>query len=299
MLAALIFFTGPTSNAQKNHLQVALTFDDLPETGSVPTDVTRAQIIDSILATLKAARIPPVYGFINAEKLKGDSSGAAILQKWMAAGNLLGNHTYSHADLESTSVSNFESDIIKNEPALQQYAGKTDWHYFRFPYLREGETLERRQAIQSYLKENGYRNAQVSLDFEDYLWNDPYSRCAAKQRLDQIDALHDSYLAATDQFIDVDRSLAHRLFGHDISYILLLHVTAFNAKMLPDLIAQLHARGFTFITLPQALRDDAYSIDPAIGYPGGGAIQEVLAAARKLPFPPALKPNAWLEKTCK
>jgi peptidoglycan-N-acetylglucosamine deacetylase len=54
---------------------------------------------------------------------------------------------------------------------------------------------------------------------------------------------------------------------------MLLHVTAFNAKMLPDLIAQLRERGFNFITLPQGLRDPAYAIDPAIGYPGGGPIQ--------------------------
>lgn len=171
--------------------------------------------------------------------------------------------------LKSTSVSDFESNILKNEPALQQYAGKADWHYFPYPYLHERETLEKRQAIQSFLKDHGYRTAEVSLDFEDYLWNDPCARCTAKQRMDKVDALHDSYLAAADQYINVYRSLAHRLYGYDIPCVLLLHVTAFNAKMLPDLIAQLRERGFTFITLPGALSDPAYRIDPAIGYPGG------------------------------
>ena len=117
--------------------------------------------------------------------------------------------------------------------------------------------------------------------------------------MDKADALHDSYLAVADQYIDIYRSLSKRLYGHDIPYVLLLHVTSFSAKMLPDLIAQLRERGFVFITLSEALKDPVYAIDPAIGYPGGGPIQEALAAARKLPFPPALKPNAWLEKTCK
>lgn len=159
--------------------------------------------------------------------------------------------------------------------------------------------MEKRQAIQSYLKEHGYKIAEVSLDFEDYLWNDPYARCVAKQRFDEIDALHDSYLAAADQFTDIYRSLSRRLYGHDIPYVLLLHVTAFNAKMLPDLIAQFRERGFSFIALRDAQIDPAYSIDPAIGYPSGGAIEETLAAARNLPFPPAVKPNEWLNKTCK
>lgn len=286
-------------NAQKPKLQVALTFDDLPATGEAPPAVARAQILESILASLKAERMPPTYGFINAHTLEELPAGGALLHTWVSSGNLLGNHTYSHPDLESASVADFERNILENEPALQQYAGKSDWHYFRYPFLHEGETLEKRQAIQSYLKEHGYKTAEVSLDFEDYLWNDPYARCVATQRTDKVDALHDSYLAAADQYLSIDRSLARRLYGHEIPYVLLLHVTAFTAKMLPDLVAQLRERGFTFITLREALSDPAYTIDPAIGYPGGGAIQETLAAARKLPFPPSVKPTKWLENTCK
>ncbi len=299
LICVLIFTAAFIADAQKPKLQVAITFDDLPSTGAAPPNVTRAQIIESILATLKAEKIPPIYGFINAHTLEGMPSGSAILRNWTAFGNLLGSHTYSHPDLESTSVTDFEDNILKDEPALRMYAGKTDWHYFRYPFLHEGETLEKRQAIQSYLKEHGYKIAEVSLDFEDYLWNDPYARCVAKQRFDEIDALHDSYLAAADQFTDIYRSLSRRLYGHDIPYVLLLHVTAFNAKMLPDLIAQFRERGFSFIALRDAQIDPAYSIDPAIGYPSGGAIEETLAAARNLPFPPAVKPNEWLNKTCK
>lgn len=298
-LGILVLSASFVSRAQQPKLQVALTFDDLPATGEAPPDVTRAQIVQSILATLKAERIPPVYGFINAHTLEGMSDGGKILQGWTASGNLLGSHTYSHPDLEATSVADYESNILKNEPALKQYAGRADWHYFRYPFLHEGETLEKRQDIQSFLKEHSYKTAEVSLDFEDYLWNDPYARCVAKQRMDKVNALHDSYLAAADQYIDIYRSLSHRLYGHDIPYVLLLHVTAFDAKMLPDLIAQLRERGFTFTTLPEALTDSAYAIDPAIGYPGGGPVQEALAVSRKLPFPPAAKPNEWLEKTCR
>ena len=299
MACALMLIATCICSAQKPKLQVALTFDDLPATGAIPPNVTRAQIIESILATLKAEQMPPIYGFLNAHTLEGMPSGPAILRNWTASGNLLGSHTYSHPDLESTSIADFEDNILKNEPALQQFAGKTYWHYFRYPFLHEGETLEKRQAIQSYLQEHGYKIAEVSLDFEDYLWNAPYTRCVSQQHMDKVDALHDSYLAAADQSIDIYRSLSRRLYGHDIPYVLLLHVTAFNAKMLPDLIAQLRERGFTFIALPDALSDPAYSIEPAIGYPGGGPIQETLGVARKLPFPPAIKPNEWLEKTCK
>ena len=300
LIASVLLATAVLScGAQKPKLQVALTFDDLPETGAAPPEVTRLKIIDQILDTLKAEKIPPVYGFLIGSNLDGTPEAASILRNWTASGNMLGSHTYSHPDLEKMSVSDFEANIRENEPALQHYAGQSDWHYFRYPYLHEGETLEKRQAVQTYLKEHSYKVAEVSIDFEDYLWNGPYTRCLAQGRTDKVNALHDSYLAAVDEYSDIFRSLAQRLYGGDIPYVLLLHVSAFNAKVLPDLIERLRERGFTFITLPEALANPAYAVDPAIGYPSGGAMQELLAASRKLPMPPAVKPTAWLENTCK
>ena len=58
------------------------------------------------------------------------------------------------------------------------------------------------------------------------------------------------------------------------------------------------AADFTFITLQQAESDAAYSDVPDIGYKGGGALQELVGAERKMVFPPNAKPNEWLEKTC-
>ena len=103
--------------------------------------------------------------------------------------------------------------------------------------------------------------------------------------MDRVDALHDSYLAAADQYSDIYRSLSRRLYRHDIPYVLLLHVTASNAKMLPDLIAQLRECGFTFITLQKALSDPAYAIDLA-RLPRWRARPRDVGCCEKAPFSP-------------
>jgi peptidoglycan/xylan/chitin deacetylase (PgdA/CDA1 family) len=295
-----LFLTVPVAVSQKPvQLEVALTFDDLPATGAKPTDITREQIIRSILDTLKLQHIPPVYGFVNASGLEGEPRMMnSVLTAWRDAGNYLGSHTWSHADLERVSVADFEKEILDNEPALQHYAGASDWHWFRYPFLHEGETLEKRQAIENFLRDHHYRVAEVSLDFEDTMYNAPYARCMDKQRTTSVAAMRDSYLAVADEYTDIFRSLAHTLYGRDIPYVVLLHVGAATAYVLPDFIAQLRSRGFTFVTLPAAMKDPAYGIDPAIGYPGGGALQEMLLAARKLPFPPNAKPNDALDHMC-
>ena len=250
-IIAALFLTVPVAVSQRPvQLKVALTFaDDLPATGGRSQQISRReQIIRSILDTLRTRAYSPwFYGFVNASKLEDDTeTTSSILAAWRDAGNYLGSHTWSHADLESVSVESFEKEILDNEPALQRYAGASDWHWFRYPFLHEGETLEKRQAIENFLRDHHYRVAEVSLDFEDTMYNTPYARCMDKQRTASVAAIHDSYLAVADEYTDIFRSLAHTLYGRDIPYVLLLHVGAATAYMLPDLIAQLRSRGFTF-----------------------------------------------------
>jgi peptidoglycan-N-acetylglucosamine deacetylase len=296
--AAIVGAT-PAARAQDVTLKVALTFDDLPAHGPLPPGETRLEVAQSILDTLKTEKIPPVYGLVNAKGVADAPNGMAVLRLWHALGEPLGSHTFSHPDLEKMTTQAFEADIAQNEPLLRDVAGTQNWHMFRYPYLHEGETLEKRQEIQRYLKTNGYQIAEVTLDFEDYLWNAPYARCSAKKNEAAIADLEKSYLATADQYITVFRETTHSLYGHDIPYVLLLHIGAFDARMLPQLIALLRQRGFGFTTLEDAEKDPAYATDPAIGYPGGGALQEILAAARKLKMPPNSKPYKQLDAMCR
>jgi peptidoglycan-N-acetylglucosamine deacetylase len=279
--------------------QVAFTFDDLPAHGDLPPGQTRLEVAESILRTLHDQHMPPVYGFVNAVKLEKSPDDIAVLKAWRAAGEPLGNHAYSHPSLNEVTVEQFESDIAKNEPILSKLMVGEDWHWFRYPFLWEGDTLEKRHAVRAYLKQNGYQIAQVSMDFEDYLWNAPYARCVAKQDEKSIEALRASYLATADQYITVFRDLTHTLYGRDIPYVLLMHVGAFDAKMLPDLIELLHRRGFSFTTLPDAMKDPVYREDPDVALKYGGAFQEQVAAARHIKIPPNTKPYKELEATCR
>src|ERR1700753_481342 len=150
-------------------LQVAFTFDDLPAHGPLPPGGARADVTKQILATLKAEHTPPVYGFVNGFRLTGYPYQAQILREWLWSGNPLGSHTFSHLSLDVVSAERFDEDIADNEPVLQKVDPSGKWHSFRYPFLDEGNTQEKRRAVRSYLKEHGYQVAEVTMDFEDYL----------------------------------------------------------------------------------------------------------------------------------
>jgi len=294
-LAILLFvFTG-VCLGQK----VAITFDDLPLNGDLPPEVTRVQIARDTIALLKARQAPPVYGFINAKKLEGNPDAAEALRIWAAA-EPFGNHTYGHMDLNANPAEAFEREIGENEPPLELLAAKDqNWHWLRYPFLREGDTVEKRRAVRGYLQAHGYRVAQVTLDWEDYLWNSAYARCAAKNDAPSIAWLRSSYLNIESSYLDVGRDLAKLVYGHDINHVLLLHLGAFSSTILPEALDLLEKKGFKPVTLEEAESDPAYEGDPDVGSRYGGTLLELWIEARKIQFPPVMpKPYKQLEEIC-
>lgn len=278
---------------------LAITVDDLPVHGDLPPGVTREQIGDQFLEAFKAAGLPPVYGMVNDGGFERTSPPMVVLKKWIDSGNRLGNHTANHPSLDEVTAASFEADIAADEPLLSEFARGTNWHWFRYPFLQEGNTAAKRDAVRAYLRAHGYQIAEVSLDFEDYLWNDPYARCVAKHDDAAIAQLERTYLATANEYIDVARTLNQRLYARQIPTVLLLHIGAFDARMLPRLIALLRARGFAFTTLEQAQNDEAYHRELHAGDDGGGGLQEIQAAAQHTAIVPNTKPWQQLDAICR
>lgn len=279
--------------------QIAITFDDLPAHGPLPNGEPRPEVVTSIVATLKRENLPPVYGFVNGFRLERYPYQGEILAAWHRASLELGNHTYSHPELDKTTAAAYIRDIERNEPTLRKYDPQADWHWFRYPFLEEGNTLAKRETVRNWLFAHHYRIAEVSMDFQDYNWNDAYARCFRKHDVAAISHLQETYLSAASKASTAFRALAHILYGHDVPYILLLHVGAFDAKMLPDLIAQYRAEGYEFVTLEQAEADPIYTVDPKQPTPGGATFMETVAWSRNVSVPDLPDNTAELDKTCR
>src|SRR5258707_7677334 len=129
--------------------KMAITFDDLPVHGPLPPGMTRLEITQSILETLKHEKLPLVYGFINGGRGAEDPDSASVLKAWRKAGQPLGNHTWMHLDLNKETAEEFGAEVLKNEWLLGSVNGKADWHWLRYPYLHEGDTVDKRRAVRT------------------------------------------------------------------------------------------------------------------------------------------------------
>lgn len=296
-VAALLVFAASVQPARAQ--QIAFTWDDLPAHSALPPSETRVEIGEKIIKAMKDAHMPPVYGFVNGIAIEREPASAPMLKEWRDAGLFLGNHTWSHMNLNIQPLVDWEADLLKNEPVLKKYAKGTDWHWLRYPFLAEGNTPEKRDATRKFLAEHGYRIADVTMSFGDYMWNEPYARCVAKNDTAAIAELEKSYLDAAADDADFRRAMAKTLFGHDIPYVLLMHVGAMDARMLPQLIKVYQDKGFSFITLQEAESDPFYKPEIDLTLPASADSLEGLMYERKLPLPNHTMPKVDFNGMCR
>lgn len=263
-------------------IKVAITVDDLPTHGPLPPGVTREMIAKKMTEILKKHKIPEVYAFINAGKVEQKNESLEVLQIWKQAGFPFGNHTYLHEDINKTAVDDYIKAIDLNEPLLKKLSGKSDWKYFRYPYLREGETLEVRNKVRAHLKDKGYKIAQVTIDFEDWSWNGPYARCKAKGDEKSIQWLKDTYKQTAVDMLTRADVMGRALFKRNIPHILLLHIGAFDTEMLETLILEYKKKGVEFVGLSEASKDEVYSLDPGLPAKYGSELTYQVMKSRNL-----------------
>lgn len=272
---------------------IAITVDDLPAHGALPPGMTRLGIARSYLDTLTAHQVPEAFGFVNAAKIEREPGSDAVLDAWRAAGYPLGNHTFSHMNLErAPSLQAWQADVVAGEAAVAARMEGADWRVLRFPNLA---LSGRRAEALAFLRGRAYRVADVSLAFGDWTYTEAYARCVGKGDTTAIGAMLRAY------YRDVERAIARmkddsmRVYGRVIPQVLLTHLGGWSAVTLPEVMRRLDAAGARYVTLAQA------QADPAYAEPGSGSVVTRTARARgvTLAGPPDAGPALDVKALCR
>ncbi|MGO4381799.1 polysaccharide deacetylase family protein [Pseudoduganella sp. RAF19] len=269
------------SAAAAEPFNIAITVDDLPAHGGrLPPGATRNSIAETFIRTLKAHGVPEAYGFVNARALAVEPASVQVLDMWRQAGFPLGNHTYSHLNLDAAETQDaWEGDVIAGEPVIAQRMAGANWHYFRFPNLAAGNDLVKRESARAFLRGRGYRIADVSVSFDDWEYTDAYTRCVTKGDNTSIEAMRAQFMKGVDDEIARMKSESQQVYGRMIPQVLLTHIGAFSAITLDDVLRRLDAAGAHYVTLAQA------QADPAYAQPGSGTVIGRTAKERGIQLP--------------
>jgi peptidoglycan/xylan/chitin deacetylase (PgdA/CDA1 family) len=247
--------------------EVAITIDDLPRGGDGGGgSFAEIRTMTQRLLTPFGERKIPVTGFVHPGRTELSARDLRrILDLWMDAGAELGNHTWSHADLNRTAVADYEREILKADavlrPVVEERGKKLE--FFRYPMLHAGPTAEVKQSIAEFLAVHHYRNAPVTLDNSDYMFAALYTRPEFRARAMQ------EYVPYLESVVAFFERRSVEVVGREFPQIMLLHSSELNSRTMPDILAMFRRRGYRFVALGEALGDDAYRLPENYAGPGG------------------------------
>jgi peptidoglycan/xylan/chitin deacetylase (PgdA/CDA1 family) len=236
--------------------QVAITIDDLPRGGDRgPSDLAGVRAMTQELLRPFREQHIPVIGFVNAGRSQLDGQGLQeVLNVWLDAGAELGNHSYSHPDINSVALDAYTDDIVRGEAAIRQALASRGkkLEFYRHPFLHTGPTPEIKKGLQDFLDRRGYRVAPVTLDNADYMFAVAYLQPELQARV------RNEYVPYIESTVEFFERRSVDVFGREIPQILLIHASAMNADLMPELLDMFRRRGYRFVSLSTALADAAY-----------------------------------------
>lgn len=270
MLATWVF--GPLAHGQS----IALTFDDGPNmadtVGLSPADRNAA-----ILSQLAKAGLKSIL-FVT--RTDADPERNNLIREWGAEGHQIGNHTATHPDFDEVTLADFEQELLTCDKAIRAMPGFT--RRFRFPYLKEGNTAEKRDGFRAFLEANSYKAGPVSVDASDWYYSQRLTARLKDHPAADTLPYRDAYLRHLYERAQYYDGLSRTVLGRSVAHVLLLHHNLINAIFLKDVIQMFKAKGWTLIDSEVAFRDPLYEMRPNT-LPAGESILWALAKQHGVP----------------
>lgn len=256
--------------------KIAVTIDDLPVNYMTDLGVEGWEnVTEELLRSLKKFSVPAI-GFVNMGKLYDkdgsfDKRRLALLKRWLDAGFELGNHTFSHLDLHKTPLPEFIEDLMRDEDILRDFCKDRDrkLEFFRHPLLHTGMDLETKNGLEQFLAERGYRVAPVTMDNSEWIYARAFDIANNKGDTDLKKRIATAYIGYMERVFAYYEDQSRALFGREIRQVLLIHANTLNSEYFDDLARILRKRGYTFISLKEALEDEAFASPDRYTGPAG------------------------------
>ena len=278
LLTLLQAVTPPPPPARR----VAITIDDGPVVGDMGELERFQRISKGLIDSLTVEKVPATI-FVNERQLNVPGqrdARATVLEQWLDAGFDLGNHTYSHPSLNKMPLWQYQDDVVKGEvimrPLVERRGRKLEW--FRYPFLHSGTTADVHRGVIEFLAQRGYRVAPVTVDYADYTFAQVFRNRRDAGDEEVAERIRRAYLDQVDLGFEYAEQASAELFGHEIPQILLIHCNELNALTLRETIARLRKRGYTFISLGEAMADAAYVRPDTFEGPGGSWLSRTASA---------------------
>jgi peptidoglycan-N-acetylglucosamine deacetylase len=265
--------TGSALSSKTAAPQVAITMDDFRWRNAfyLTAEKRNQAILEALSVNRTRAALFVIGQYVEEEE------GRALLRSWDQAGHVIGNHTYSHRSLNSKiTATEYEQEILKAEELLKDFGQFR--RIFRYPVLKEGNTVEKRDQVRAFLRQHGYRIGHVTIDNSDWAIDQRLMARLQKDANADVKPYRDFYLEHMWDRAQYYDGLSKQVLGRSVKHTILMHFNLLNGLFLGDLIKMFRDKGWSVIDAEEAFTDPVFRAEPKI-IPAGESIIWALAKA--------------------
>ncbi len=268
----ILLFAGTMNLTVVSNPRIAISMDD-PNTSDTPLLDWNSRN-ENILSALKKHNLQAAI-FVCGMRVDNEN-GLILLKRWDESGHLICNHSYSHLYFNSNKIelSTYIDDFYKGDSVIRNFSNYTK--LYRYPYLKEGSTVEKRDGFRKILNEEGYKIGYVSIDASDWYVD---QRMRERLKIDlgtDLTPYKNFYLEHMYERAIYYDNLAKEITGRQIDHVILMHHNLLNALFLDDLIQMFQEKKWETINISDAYNNSVYSELPEI-LPAGESIVWALA----------------------
>lgn len=246
--------------------QIALTFDDAPRRdGNYFTGIQRTEML---IDKLSESGVKGAAFFCTTSHI--DSLGDLRLKKYANADHIIANHSHKHPSLNRTNSQEFVTDLKIAHKKLRDY--KTFKKWFRFPYLHEGNTIDKRDSLRKVLKEMNYINGYVTIDNYDWYFESLFQKALKENKKIDYEKLKSLYIEHIWNSVLFYDNIGKEHLGRSPRHVLLLHENDLAALFIGDLIDHFKSNGWDIISAEDAYIDPIASEIPDVIFNNQGRI---------------------------
>ena len=263
LLAVFSFSSSDVVNAQQKPAsrKLAIGFVSIPpldRTANAPKDSDATARL--LIQKLKEFKVPAT-GFLQGGMISdGDKLfpvRANIARLWTDSGFEIGLGGFKHIWLHNTPVDEYISNIEKNELVAKKITNRP-LHYFSYPFLNTGRTVEDKAKVEAWLASRGYTSVKYTFDNNEWMYSYAYDMARNDNDVNTMKEIREAYIDYMGRMFDHYEAYSTEMFGRDIPQTMVLTPSRLITDTADEFFTLVSKRGYSFVTIDEAQSDAAY-----------------------------------------
>jgi beta-lactamase regulating signal transducer with metallopeptidase domain/peptidoglycan/xylan/chitin deacetylase (PgdA/CDA1 family) len=266
LLTAFSFTRAPFVNAgtKLTNKKLAVGFVSIPpldRSANPPQDSDATARL--MIAKLTQYKIPAI-GFVTGGTISdGDKLfpvRANIVRLWRDAGFEIGIGGYRHIGFYDNSFSDYTANVEKNEQIVKKILAEKNQslRYFSYPYLNTGKSNDDHVKFEAWLREHGLTSVKYTIDNNEWMYSYAYDMARNNNDVNTMNEVRTAFLEYMSKMFDHYETYSKDMFGRDIAQTMVLTPSRLVADSFDELSGMINKRGYQFVSMDEALKDEAY-----------------------------------------